>query len=56
MPRKALIVWYELLIKINARHKTEMVRILTFPTPKNTYGFYRKWFLSQEDTVLELLH
>ena len=47
MPRKALIVWYELLIKINARHKTEMVRILTFPTPKNTYGFYRKWFLSQ---------
>ena len=47
VPRKVLISWYELLIRMNARHKTELVRILTFPTPKNTYGFYRKWFLKQ---------
>lgn len=47
IPRKALIRWYELLIKANARHKTEMVRILTFPAPKGTYGFYRKWFVKQ---------
>lgn len=47
VPRKTLIAWYERLIRMNAGRKTEMVRILTFPTPKNTYGFYRKWFLKQ---------
>lgn len=47
VPRRVLIKWYEFLVKINAHHKTEMVRILTFPAPKGTYGFYRKWFLKQ---------
>ena len=47
VPRKILINWYEVLVKINSYHRTEMVRILTFPTPKGKYGFYRKWFLKQ---------
>ncbi|MCM1217016.1 MAG: LicD family protein [Lachnospiraceae bacterium] len=47
VPEKILIKWYELMIKINSHHKTEQVRILTFPTPEGTYGFYRKWFLKQ---------
>lgn len=47
VPGKALIKWYELLIRVNAHHKTDMVRILTFPAPKGTYGFYRKWFVKQ---------
>lgn len=47
VPRKLLIKWYELLVNANAHHKTEMVRILTFPTPKGTYGFYRNWFVKQ---------
>lgn len=47
VPGKALIKWYELLVRANAGRKTEMVRILTFPAPKGTYGFYRKWFLEQ---------
>ena len=47
IPRTVLIRWYGALIKINSGRKTEMVRILTFPTPKGTYGFYRKWFLEQ---------
>ncbi|MCM1154915.1 MAG: LicD family protein [Roseburia sp.] len=47
VPRKALIKWYELLVKANTRHKTELVRILTFPAPKGTYGFHRKWFVKQ---------
>ncbi len=47
VPRRLLIWWYELLVKMNFSHKTEMVRILTFPAPKGTYGFYRKWFLKQ---------
>lgn len=47
VPRKVLILCYEWLINLNVHHKTELVRILTFPTPKGTYGFCRKWFLSQ---------
>lgn len=48
IPRNALIKWYEFLVRANACRKTEMVRILTFPTPKGTYGFYRKWFVKQK--------
>lgn len=47
VPRSVLIQWYEMMVRINSGHKTEMVRILTFPAPKGTYGFYRKWFLKQ---------
>lgn len=48
VPRKTLIRWYETLIHWNAEKQTDMVRILTFPAPKGTYGFYRKWFLEQD--------
>lgn len=47
VPREQLIKWYEALIRVNAKKKTEMVRILTFPAPKGTFGFYRKWFLER---------
>lgn len=48
VPRRALIKWYELLISANAHRKTDMVRILTFPAPRGTYGFYRRWFLQRD--------
>lgn len=48
IPRGVLIKWYELMVRANAHRKTEMVRILTFPAPRGTYGFYRRWFLQQE--------
>ena len=47
VPRNTLIKWYEAMIKWNESKQTDMVRILTFPAPKGTYGFYRKWFLQR---------
>lgn len=32
------------LIKKSNRRKTEMVRILTFPTPNREWGYYRRWY------------
>ena len=46
--RETLIKWYEALISWNQGKETEMVRILTFPAPKGTYGFYRKWFKERD--------
>lgn len=47
VPRETLLHWYEGLIRWTVGRRTEMVRILTFPAPRGTYGFYRKWFLTQ---------
>lgn len=47
VPRKVLVKWYEFMTRIYSCRKTELVRILTFPAPKGTYGFYRGWFLKQ---------
>lgn len=44
VPEKTLIRWYEMLSQSTAHKKTDMVRIMTFPAPKGTYGFYRKWY------------
>ncbi len=56
---KALRIWYQLLALIpekklkhayesfinKGRHKkTQLVRILTFPTPKHCYGYNREWY------------
>lgn len=45
VPEHILINWYEKLISINADKDTEQVRILTFPAPKKTFGFYKKWYM-----------
>lgn len=42
------VIWrhyYRMVAKAN-RRKTRMVRILTFPTPNNEYGYYRNWYES----------
>ncbi len=31
-------------IKKSSKRKTELVRILTFPTPKGCYGYQRRWY------------
>lgn len=48
VPKKILVIWYQCMIAATSHRKTKMVRILTFPTPKGTYGFDRKWFIDQE--------
>lgn len=44
VPEKILVHLYDILAKVSSYYKTEMVRILVIPTPKGTYGFYRKWY------------
>lgn len=35
---------YQHFIDTGQRKKTQLVRILTFPTPKDVYGYERKWY------------
>lgn len=44
IPREKLIEEYDELVKRHRNEKAEMVRILTFPTPQGTCGYYRKWY------------
>lgn len=43
IPKKKLVHMYEHLIMTNQK-QTELVRILTFPTPKGIYGYKREWY------------
>jgi len=60
--------WYGLLSKIplekvfevyrrmmgkGNRKQTELVRILTFPTPNRAWGYYRRWYEDSEDIAFE---
>ncbi len=39
-----LIKSYQRFIDAEQRRKTQLVRILTFPTPKGIYGYKREWY------------
>lgn len=54
IPRGFIFSLYTILMKISNRRETQMVRILTFPTPDNGYyGYYRKWYVDLEDIQFE---
>lgn len=44
IPMEMLIRSYQRFIDAGQRKKTQLVRILTFPTPKGIYGYERKWY------------
>ena len=44
IPMKAVIKSYQKFIAHGQKRKTRLVRILTFPTPKGTYGYKREWY------------
>lgn len=44
IPMNKLRKRYDLLVDKGRNKRTEMVRILTFPAPKGTCGFYRRWY------------
>ena len=44
IPMKWIKRRYQHFIDIGQRKKTQLVRILTFPTPKGVYGYERKWY------------
>lgn len=44
IPMKVIIKSYQQFIDAGQKKKTQLVRILTFPTPKGVYGYERKWY------------
>ena len=44
MPMGMVIRSYQRFIDTGQRKKTQLVRILTFPTPKKVYGYERKYY------------
>ena len=54
IPGNLVFSIYNWLVRISNRKPTQMVRILTFPTPDNGYyGYYRKWYVELEDIEFE---
>ena len=44
IPMKLVIKSYQHFIDDNQKKKTQLVRILTFPTPKGVFGYERRWY------------
>ena len=44
VPMSVVVKSYQRFIDVSQRKKTQLVRILTFPTPKGIYGYNRKWY------------
>lgn len=44
IPEQVIKKRYEAFIEKGRRKKTELVRILTFPTPRHIYGYKREWY------------
>ena len=53
IPRNVIYRHYHRLIHYSNRKPTELVRILMFPTPNRTYGYYVKWYEESVDVVFE---
>lgn len=44
IPTRKIFAHYDNFMQKGNRNATKMVRILTFPTPNDEYGYYRKWY------------
>lgn len=53
IPEKMVFRYYHGMIGVAGLKKTRMVRILTFPTPNDEWGYYRNWYENSTDTVFE---
>lgn len=53
LPEDKIFAHYAKFMSHGNRHKTRWVRILTFPTPNNEYGYLREWYENSRDTVFE---
>lgn len=52
--RDFVFTLYDLLMRQSNKKETQLVRILTFPTPNNGYyGYYRKWYVDLADIEFE---
>lgn len=53
IPEKCVFEYYHCMIRDANAKQTRMVRILTFPTPNDEYGYYRNWYENSEDVTFE---
>ena len=53
IPEKCIFYYYHKMIQKANQKNTRMVRILTFPTPNNEYGYYKNWYRNSMDIVFE---
>ncbi len=54
LPKSFIFKLYNGLMRASNRKNTQLVRILTFPTPNNGYyGYYRKWYTQLADIEFE---
>lgn len=44
IPMKLILKSYQRFIDDGQKRRTQLVRILTFPTPRGVYGYERKWY------------
>lgn len=53
IPERVIFRYYHGMIRQAGKKKTRMVRILTFPTPNEEWGYYRCWYENSTDTEFE---
>lgn len=53
IPEQKVFAYYEKLIRRSNYVGGRMVRILTFPTPNDEYGYYKCWYEKSAPTVFE---
>lgn len=50
---KKVLTHYNKFIRASNRYKSDLVRILLYPTPNNVYGYYRVWYENSEKILFE---
>ena len=53
IPEKEVFKYYHGMVRRAGKKKTRMVRILTFPTPNEEWGYYRNWYENSSDIEFE---
>ena len=53
IPEDKIRRYYKRMVAGANRKKTQMVRILMFPTPNREYGYYRYWYEDTSDIIFE---
>lgn len=53
IPEALLMKYYDRLVDRSNRKESELVRILTFPTPHHSYGYLRRWYEESGEYVFE---
>lgn len=53
IPEKVIFRYYHTMVCRANKKDTQMVRILMFPTPNRTWGYYRKWYENSAEIAFE---